>query len=103
MAGVEGFIEINRATVSYAINLATNSTAGADRAGRSGPCDNVRCYAGMRLPSAGLHGIKGLQISNVILLPPTIRSASTTGAVPTRYAQRWRPPSSGRPTRQVAF
>ena len=43
------------------------------------------------------------KIANVIVLLPTIRSASTTGAVPTRCAQRSLPPSSGRPTRQVAF
>jgi len=74
------------------------------RAGRSGLCDNVRCYAGMSLPSAGRNvPFKGLQIANVIVLLPTIRSASTTGAVPTRCAQRSLPPSSGRPTRPVAF
>ena len=94
-------------TVSYAINLATNYAAGAGKASRSGPCDDVRCYAGdvlaQRGPEHGFHGIEGLQFSNVIPLLITIRSASTTDAVPRRYAQRWRPPCSGRSTRQVAF
>ena len=105
--GWRGFIEIDRAYVSCAINLATNYAAGAGKASRSGPCDDVRCYAGdvlaQRGPEHGFHGIEGLQFSNVIPLLITIRSASTTDAVPRRYAQRWRPPCSGRSTRQVAF
>ena len=52
-------------------------------------------------PTLAIERISGHHFASLRVLP-TIRSVSTTAAVPTRCARQWRRPSSGRPARRGA-